>query len=64
MQIIENSIVGTRSAALRLRRCGSELEFVVFPMLHVAMPALLPRRRRELGIALTSSPPPGPRAAS
>jgi hypothetical protein len=50
MQIIENSIVGTRSAVLRLRRRGSELEFVVFPMLHVAMPEFyqeVTRRLRE-----------------
>ncbi|MDO3703143.1 hypothetical protein Q3W71_15840 [Micromonospora sp. C28SCA-DRY-2] len=38
MQIIEHSIIGTRSAVLRLRRPGSQLEFVVFPMLHVASP--------------------------
>ncbi|SCG45201.1 hypothetical protein GA0070609_1595 [Micromonospora echinaurantiaca] len=38
MQIIEHSIIGTRSAVLRLRRPGSQLEFVLFPMLHVASP--------------------------
>jgi hypothetical protein len=38
MQIIEHSIVGTRSAVLRLRRPGSQLQFVLFPMLHVASP--------------------------
>ncbi|SIQ34343.1 hypothetical protein [Micromonospora avicenniae] len=38
MQIIEHSIIGTRSAVVRLRRPGSELQFVLFPMLHVASP--------------------------
>ncbi|MEV0156278.1 hypothetical protein AB0H57_21470 [Micromonospora sp. NPDC050686] len=38
MQIIEHSIIGTRSAVLRLRRPGSQLQFVLFPMLHVASP--------------------------
>lgn len=38
MQIIEHSIVGTRTAVLRLRRPGSPLQFVLFPMLHVASP--------------------------
>ncbi|MFI7608209.1 hypothetical protein ACIBTV_24105 [Micromonospora sp. NPDC049366] len=38
MQIIEHSIIGTRSAVIRLRRPGSRLQIVVFPMLHVASP--------------------------
>jgi hypothetical protein len=38
MQIIEHSIVGTRSAVLRLRRSGTPLQFVLFPMLHVGSP--------------------------
>ncbi|BCB79256.1 hypothetical protein GCM10022251_20690 [Phytohabitans flavus] len=38
MQIIEHSIVGTRSAVLRLKRPGTALEFLVFPMIHVASP--------------------------
>ncbi|MEV8512182.1 tetratricopeptide repeat protein [Dactylosporangium sp. NPDC051484] len=38
MQIIEHSVIGTRSAVLRLRRPGAELQFVVFPMLHVSSP--------------------------
>jgi hypothetical protein len=38
MQIIEHSIIGTRSAVLRLRHPGSQLQFVLFPMLHVASP--------------------------
>ncbi|WP_235437560.1 hypothetical protein [Micromonospora sp. RV43] len=50
MQIIEHSVLGTRSAVLRLRRPGSRLEFLVFPMLHVASPALyaaVTKRLRE-----------------
>ncbi|MFC0504777.1 hypothetical protein [Micromonospora costi] len=38
MQIIEHSIIGTRSAIVRLRRPGSHLQIVLFPMLHVASP--------------------------
>ncbi|TDW92424.1 hypothetical protein [Kribbella sp. VKM Ac-2566] len=38
MQIIENSIVGTRSAVLRLTRRGGGPAIVIFPMLHVADP--------------------------
>ncbi|MFD7159275.1 hypothetical protein ACFV9C_32080 [Kribbella sp. NPDC059898] len=38
MQIIENSIVGTRSAVLRLTRRAGGPEIVVYPMLHVAEP--------------------------
>jgi hypothetical protein len=38
MQIIEHSIAGTRSAVLRLKRPGTALEFLVFPMIHVASP--------------------------
>ena len=48
MQIIENSIVGTRSAVLRLRRRGSQLEFVIFPMLHVGMPSFYDEVARQL----------------
>ncbi|MEV6517645.1 hypothetical protein AB0M37_17890 [Micromonospora chalcea] len=50
MQIIEHSVVGTRSAVLRLRRPGSQLQFLVFPMLHVASPrfyAAVTKRLRE-----------------
>ncbi|WP_326559940.1 hypothetical protein [Micromonospora sp. NBC_01796] len=38
MQIIEHSVIGTRSAVLRLRRHDAQLQFVLFPMLHVANP--------------------------
>lgn len=38
MQIIEHSIIGTRSAVLRMRRRDLGLQFVIFPMLHVAAP--------------------------
>jgi hypothetical protein len=38
MQIVEHSIVGTRSAVLRLKRPNTELQFLVFPMIHVASP--------------------------
>ena len=38
MQIIENSIVGTRSAVLRLTKRGGGPAIVIFPMLHVAEP--------------------------
>ena len=38
VQIVEHSVIGTRSAVLRLRRPGTGLQFVVFPMFHVASP--------------------------
>lgn len=48
MQIIDTGPMGTRSAVLRLRRKGSELQFLVFPMLHVAEPAFYAEVRRRL----------------
>ncbi len=53
MQIIEHSIIGTRSAVLRLRRPGSQLQFVLFPMLHVASPefyAAVAQRLRQCDV--------------
>lgn len=55
MQIIEHSIIGTRSAVLRLRRPGSALQFVLFPMLHIADPAFyreVTRRLRETDLVI------------
>ncbi|MEV6924457.1 tetratricopeptide repeat protein [Dactylosporangium sp. NPDC051485] len=48
MQIVEHSVVGTRSAVLRLRRPGTELQFVVFPMFHVASPRFYAEVRERL----------------
>jgi hypothetical protein len=39
MQIVEVSVTGVRSAVLRLRRHGSPLRFVLYPMVHIAEPA-------------------------
>ncbi len=50
MQIIEHSIAGVRSSVMTLRKAGSGIEFVLFPMLHVADPAFyaeVTRRLRE-----------------
>lgn len=49
MEIIGPGVLGTRSAVIRLRRRGSELEFVVFPMLHVASPVFYAEVTRRLG---------------
>jgi hypothetical protein len=49
MQVIETGIMGTRSAILRLRRPGTALNFLVFPMLHVASPRFYKEVRRRLG---------------
>ncbi|WP_433158759.1 hypothetical protein [Kribbella sp. CA-247076] len=38
MQIVESSVIGTRSAVLRLTRRGGGPVVLVFPMLHVAAP--------------------------
>jgi len=48
MQIIETGAMGTRSAVLRLRRTGSGLNFVVFPMVHVAAPEFYAEVQRRL----------------
>lgn len=50
MQIIENSMIGTRSAVLRLTRRGGGPTVIIFPMLHVAEPQFyrdVERRLRE-----------------
>jgi hypothetical protein len=50
MQIIEHSIAGVRSSVMTLRKPGSGIKFVVFPMLHVADPdfyAEVTRRLRD-----------------
>jgi hypothetical protein len=39
VQIIEVSVIGVRSAALRVRRHDTPLWFTLFPMVHVAQPA-------------------------
>lgn len=38
MQIVDTGVLGTRSAVLRLQRKGAALNFLVFPMIHVASP--------------------------
>lgn len=49
MQIIDTGVMGTRSAILRLTRKGSRLNFLVFPMIHVASPRFYKEVRRRLG---------------
>jgi hypothetical protein len=39
MQITEVSVIGVRSAVIELRRPGSELRFVLFPMVHFGQPS-------------------------
>jgi hypothetical protein len=46
-QIIDTGVLGTRSAVLRRR--GSELNFLIFPMMHVATPAFYAEVTRLLG---------------
>src|SRR5262245_941540 len=48
MQIIDTGVMGTRSAVLRLRRRGSDLTFVVFPMIHVGSPGFYEEVQRRL----------------
>jgi hypothetical protein len=48
MEIVDTGAMGTRSAVLRLRRRGSELHFLVFPMLHVASPEFYAEVERRL----------------
>src|SRR6266496_3935944 len=49
MQIIDTGVMGTRSAILRLRRNGSRLNFLIFPMMHIASPRFYKEVRRRLG---------------
>lgn len=48
MQIIESSVIGTRSAVLRLTRPGGGPAVLVFPMLHVATPEFYREVERRL----------------
>src|SRR5439155_5736896 len=38
MQITEVSVIGVRSAVIELRRPGSPLRYVLFPMIHMGQP--------------------------
>ncbi|MFJ6574302.1 hypothetical protein ACIQNU_43670 [Streptomyces sp. NPDC091292] len=48
MQIIEVTGYAVRSAVITMRRAGTPLEFVIFPMLHVASPAFYSQVRIRL----------------
>lgn len=48
MQIIEVTGYAVRSAVLTMRRTGTPLEFVIFPMLHVASPTFYAQVRGRL----------------
>lgn len=48
MQIIEVTGYAVRSAVITLRRRGTPLEFVVFPMLHIASPTFYQQVRLRL----------------
>ena len=49
MQLIEVSSFAMRSAVVRLRRSGTPLEFVLFPMIHQATPAFYAEIMARLG---------------
>ncbi|MEI5011312.1 hypothetical protein RB196_32220 [Streptomyces sp. PmtA] len=48
MQIVEVTGYAVRSAVITMRRRGTPLEFVIFPMLHVASPAFYSQVRLRL----------------
>ncbi|MFD9466394.1 hypothetical protein [Streptomyces sp. NPDC060027] len=48
MQIIEVTGYAVRSAVITMRRAGAPLEFVIFPMLHVASPTFYSQVRLRL----------------
>ncbi|MCX5008995.1 hypothetical protein OHB05_41480 [Streptomyces sp. NBC_00638] len=48
MQIIEVTGYAVRSAVITMRRAGTPLEFVIFPMLHVASPTFYSQVRLRL----------------
>ena len=51
MQIIEVTDLAVRSAVIRLRRRESRLQFVVYPMIHMAQPGFYKEVTRRLGQA-------------
>jgi hypothetical protein len=66
MQIIEVTELAVRSAVIRLRRNGSRLRFVVYPMIHMAQPGLykeVTRRLRQADVVVLEASAPGPLAA-
>ncbi len=48
MQIIEVTELAVRSAVIRLRRTGTPLQFVLYPMIHMAEPAFYAAVTRRL----------------
>jgi hypothetical protein len=53
MQIIEFTDFGVRSAVIRLRRRGTPMQFVLYPMIHMAQPgfyAAVTRRLRQADV--------------
>jgi len=48
VQIIEVTGLGVRSAVITMRRSGTPLRFVLFPMMHVASPLFYRQVRRRL----------------
>ncbi|MFJ8108222.1 hypothetical protein [Streptomyces sp. NPDC096132] len=48
MQIVEVTGYAVRSAVITMRRRGTPLEFVIFPMMHVASPTFYSQVRRRL----------------
>ena len=48
MQIIEVTDLAVRSAVIRLRRTGTPLQFVLYPMIHMAKPAFYAAVTRRL----------------
>lgn len=48
MQIIEFTDLGVRSAVIRLRRRGTPMQFVLYPMIHMAQPAFYTAVTRRL----------------
>jgi len=48
MQIIEITSLGVRSAVITMRRKDTPLEFILFPMMHVASPSFYAQVRRRL----------------
>ena len=48
MQVIEVTGLGVRSAVITLRRAGTPLRFVLFPMMHVASPLFYRQVRERL----------------
>ncbi|WP_436532498.1 hypothetical protein [Actinoplanes sp. HUAS TT8] len=64
MQIVEFTELGVRSAVIRLRRRGTSMQFVLYPMIHMAAPGFytaVTRRLRKADVIVAEGVGPSAR---